>query len=126
MHTRVTIVAVAVVSLAVGYAIGQSQRTGLAASPASAAPVDPHAGHAIADEHAGHALEAAASAGMQTASSNKKLPAPTDGAKDRLNTSPRHGELVKTTTANGARLNLWVVYPERGDTAPLTGARRPI
>jgi carboxymethylenebutenolidase len=128
MKTRVTMVAISVVSLAVGYALGQSQRTGLAASPAAtAAAVDPHAshgaadehaGHGIIDEHAGHALEARAGAGAQVVSSNKSIPPATEGARARLNASPRHSEYVKIT-AGGAPLNMWVAYPERSDKAPV-------
>src|SRR4026209_616096 len=126
MKTRVTMVMISVVSLAVGYAMGQSQRTGFAASPAAgvaAAPhadhvaVDEQAGHAVLDEHAGHALEAQAG-GAQVVSSNKNIPPATEGAKARLNASPRHSELVKIT-AGGAPLNMWVVYPERSDKAPV-------
>jgi carboxymethylenebutenolidase len=117
MKTRITMVAVAVVSLAVGYAIGYGQRAGLAASPAEAAAIDPHAGHIMVDEHAGHAAEAMASA-SQAVASNPRLPAATEGAKARLNSSPRHAEFVKTT-ANGAPLDMWVVYPQRAEKAPV-------
>lgn len=117
MKTRMTMAAVAIVSLAVGYAIGQSQRTGVAASPAAIA-VDPRAGHAVVDEHAGHATEAMAGAGIQVATSNKNIPATDGAAKERLNMSPRHGEFVKTR-ANGVPMNMWVVYPERKDKAPV-------
>ena len=126
MKTRMTMAAVAIVSLVIGYALGQSQHTGIAASPA-AVVVDPHAGHMmmvddsgrpIMDEHAGHAMEAQASPSVQVPD-NKKIPA-TDGAAAtaRLNSSPRHGEYAKTTVG-GAPLNLWVVYPERRDKAPV-------
>lgn len=107
MKTRMTMAAVAIVSLAVGYALGQSQRTGFAASPATVA-VDPHAGHA---------MEAMAGAGMQTAT-NKNIPATDGAAMERLNTSPRHGESAQTMV-NGVRMNMWVVYPERKDKAPV-------
>jgi carboxymethylenebutenolidase len=117
MKTRVTLAAVAIVSLAVGYAIGQSQRTGVAAS---AMAIDPHAGHVMADEHAGHAMEALAGGAMQTVPvpSNLKIPATDSAAKDRLNASPRHGEYARTRVG-GVPLNLWVVYPERRDKAPV-------
>lgn len=115
MKTRITVVVVAVVSLAVGYAIGQSQRPGLAATPVAA--VDPHAGHVMMEDHAGHALEMAGA--VQAApSSNRSLPADNEGAKQRLNSTPRHGEMTKTTV-NGQPLNLWVVYPERKEKAPV-------
>jgi carboxymethylenebutenolidase len=118
MNTRMTMVAVAAVSLAVGYALGYGQRTGFATSPAAAAEVAPHAGHVMVDEHAGHAAEAMAGGAVQAASSNPRLPAPTEGASARLDASPRHSEFVKTT-ANGAPLNMWVVYPERAEKAPV-------
>lgn len=125
MKAPITVVGVAVVSLAVGYAIGQSRRPGLAASPTAA--VDPHAGHdmsgvpvtpGIDDEHAGHAMEMAAGAVQAAPSSNRSLPADNEGAKQRLNLTPRHAEMTKTT-ANGQPLNLWVVYPERKEKAPV-------
>jgi carboxymethylenebutenolidase len=46
------------------------------------------------------------------------LPPGEEGAKDRLNTSPRHGEFV-TIDAPGGPLRTWVVYPERKDKAPV-------
>ena len=117
MKTRMTMAAVAIVSLAVGYAIGQSQRTGIAAGLGSVA-VDPHAGHMMMDEHAGHAMEAMAGVGMQTVPVNMNIPATDGAALERLNTSPRHGEFARTR-ANGVPLNMWVVYPERKDKAPV-------
>ena len=39
-------------------------------------------------------------------------------AKARLETSPRHGELV-TITAAGAPIRAWLVHPERKDKAPV-------
>lgn len=127
MKARMTMVVVAVMSLAIGYVLGQSQRVGLAASPVATAAVDQHAGHAVVDEpggqaaldeHAGHAAEAFASSAVQTAASNKNIPPSSAGAKARLNASPRHSEYVKIT-AKGAPLNMWVVYPERRDKAPV-------
>jgi carboxymethylenebutenolidase len=117
MKTRMTMAAVAIVSLAVGYAIGQSQRAGIAASPA-AITVDPHAGHVMVDEHAGHAMEATAGVGMQAVPLNMNIPATGGAAKERLNASPRHGEFANTTV-NGVPLELWVSYPERRDKAPV-------
>jgi carboxymethylenebutenolidase len=120
MHTRIAMLLVSVTSLAVGYAFGQAQRPTLAAAAPSAA-VDPHAAHAIEtvlDEHAGHAAEAAASA-VQAVSSNRNIPPSTEGAKARLDASPRHSEYVKIATADGAPLNMWVSYPERRDKAPV-------
>lgn len=108
MKTRMTIAAVAIVSLAVGYATSQSQRTGIAVSAAAIA-VNPHAGHAI---------EAMAGVGMQAVPSNRNIPATDGAALERLNTSPRHGESAQTMV-NGVRMNMWVVYPERKDKAPV-------
>ena len=46
------------------------------------------------------------------------LPPSEDEAKDRLNHSPRHGELV-TVDVDGAPVRAWLVYPERKDKAPV-------
>jgi carboxymethylenebutenolidase len=46
------------------------------------------------------------------------LPASEDAAKDRLNQSPRHGELV-SVVAQGTPVRTWIVYPERRDKAPV-------
>lgn len=118
MKTRIAIPAVAVVSLAIGYAIGQSQRPSLAASSAGAGTFDAHGGHVMIDDHAGHAAEAMAGAAVQASSSNRHIPPSSDGAKARLNASPRHGEYVMIRVG-GAPLNMWVVYPERKDKAPV-------
>jgi carboxymethylenebutenolidase len=40
-------------------------------------------------------------------------------AKARLDKSPRHGEFVTITEANGRKLQAWVVYPEVKDKAPV-------
>ena len=46
------------------------------------------------------------------------LPAAEADAKDRLNTSPRHGEFVDVVIPGDAtKLRTWVVYPERKDKA---------
>jgi carboxymethylenebutenolidase len=108
---------VSVVSLAVGYGLGQAQRPTLAATTASAA-VDPHAGHAVVDEHAGHAVEFQIAPAI-VVPPNPNVPPSTEGAKARLDASKRHSEHVKITTADGAPLNMWVVYPERRDRAPV-------
>ena len=49
---------------------------------------------------------------------NPKLPPGEDGARERLNGSPRHGEYA-TVDAGGTPLRMWVVYPERKDKAPV-------
>jgi carboxymethylenebutenolidase len=47
------------------------------------------------------------------------LPPSGDEAKQRLNSSPRHGEWVKVDSGGGDLLDAWVVYPERSDRAPV-------
>ena len=46
------------------------------------------------------------------------LPPGEDGAKERLNTSPRHGEIV-AIDARGTPIRTWIVYPQRPDKAPV-------
>src|SRR5215813_3672313 len=46
------------------------------------------------------------------------LPPSEEQAKDRLNQSPRHGELVTIDVA-GTPLRAWLVHPERKDKAPV-------
>ena len=53
------------------------------------------------------------------ASAQENLPVGADGAHDRLNNSPRHGEWVKVETGGGDVVNAWLVYPERDDKAPV-------
>jgi len=47
------------------------------------------------------------------------LPPAEAGAKDRLLTSPRHGEWVHVSAGAGDSVDAWVVYPERPDKAPV-------
>ena len=47
------------------------------------------------------------------------LPASADTARDRLNSSPRHGEWVSVPAPGGDAVESWIVYPERADTAPV-------
>src|SRR6188768_1899006 len=47
-----------------------------------------------------------------------KIPPPEEAAKDRLNSSPRHGEWI-TVDAPGGAVRMWVVHPERSDKAPV-------
>jgi carboxymethylenebutenolidase len=42
-----------------------------------------------------------------------------DWAKATLDKSPRHGEYVTLTAANGRKLQAWVVYPQVKDKAPV-------
>lgn len=47
------------------------------------------------------------------------LPGSADTARDRLNTSPRHGEWVSVPAPDGDAVESWIVYPERSDPAPV-------
>ncbi len=47
------------------------------------------------------------------------LPGSADTARDRLNTSPRHGEWVSVPGPGGDAVESWIVYPERSDNAPV-------
>jgi carboxymethylenebutenolidase len=47
------------------------------------------------------------------------LPPAAEAAKQRLSSSPRHGEYVKVDAGNGDAVNSWLVYPERRDKAPV-------
>ena len=63
-------------------------------------------------------LAGAGSAAAADAPPAAKLPPSEETAKDRLNTSPRHGEWV-TIDAPGGQVRTWVVWPERKDKAPV-------
>ena len=71
------------------------------------------------DDHAGHAMEHGAASQSSAANSNPNLPPDNDGAKDRLATSPRHGEWVDVKMPGGPAINSFVVYPERKDKGPV-------
>ena len=47
------------------------------------------------------------------------LPPGADGALERLNESPRHGEWAMVRLENGDSVRSWVVYPERSGPAPV-------
>lgn len=47
------------------------------------------------------------------------LPPDEEGAPGRLAESPRHGEWVRYDAGGGDSVTAWVVYPERGDAAPV-------
>jgi len=47
------------------------------------------------------------------------LPPAEGDAKQRLESSPRHGEWVTVDAGGGDTVDLWVVYPERSDRAPV-------
>ena len=72
-----------------------------------------------ADEHAHHAAAPAATGAIGVQASVPGLPPAEDGAKARLNASPRHGEYAEVPLPDGGTLRAWVVYPERKDKAPV-------
>lgn len=39
--------------------------------------------------------------------------------KERLASSPRHGEWVGAPSGGGGKVDAWAVYPERKDRAPV-------
>jgi carboxymethylenebutenolidase len=47
------------------------------------------------------------------------LPPAEGEAHQRLESSPRHGEWVKVDAGDGDMVDVWVVYPERSDRAPV-------
>ena len=49
----------------------------------------------------------------------QQLPGSAETARDRLNTSPRHGEWVSVPAPGGDAVESWIVYPERSDKAPV-------
>ena len=54
------------------------------------------------------------------AADEPKLPPAEGQAKERLNTSPRHGEWVEIAVpGSDAKMKAFVVYPERKDKAPV-------
>jgi carboxymethylenebutenolidase len=103
-----------------------STRLGLAvlATAALATPIvsTPAAAQAAADHH-DHAAMTQAPAPAQAAvpvAKNPNLPAPEEGAKAVLESSPRHGEWAEVKVAGrDTPVKLWVVYPERKDKAPV-------
>ena len=48
----------------------------------------------------------------------QSLPASDEEARNRLNSSPRHGEWLKIESG-GETINAWIVFPERSDPAPV-------
>ncbi len=61
---------------------------------------------------------ATAGAQLTTPAVTADLPPSEGDAKERLNHSPRHGELVRVDSA-GSPVQTWVVYPQRKDKAPV-------
>ena len=90
---------------------------------ATAALAAPAAAQAAADHHDHAAMTQAPPAqapAAPAAAKNPALPAPEEGAKAVLETSPRHGEWAEVKVAGReAPVKLWVVYPERKDKAPV-------
>jgi len=82
--------------------------------PAPAQEKDPHAEHAKAEAPSSAAAGAPAA---PAAPRDEKLPPAEEQAKEALNKSPRHGELVDVKLAGGTPLKTWIVYPERKDKA---------
>ena len=60
---------------------------------------------------------AADSTAVAPAPRDPNLPAGEENAKDALNTSPRHGEMVDVPMAGGPAIQTWISYPERKDKA---------
>lgn len=70
--------------------------------------------HSAADHGA-----APASTSATAASDDLRLPPDAAGALGRLNKSPRHGEWVTIRTGPADSVRAWIVYPERGNKAPV-------
>ena len=49
----------------------------------------------------------------------QSLPPDEEGARARLDTSPRHGEWIDYDAGGGDMVRAWVTYPERSDAAPV-------
>jgi carboxymethylenebutenolidase len=64
-------------------------------------------------------LAALLSAGASAFGQAAGLPPAEAGAKERLLTSPRHGEWVRVAAGGGDNVDAFVVYPERPDKAPV-------
>jgi carboxymethylenebutenolidase len=90
---------------------------------ASQAAAQPAVARAVADHHDHAAMPQAAApaqAAPPAATKNPNLPAPEEGAKAALESSPRHGEWAEVKVpGREAPVKLWVVYPERKDKAPV-------
>ena len=112
MKARITFAAVGIAALLVAAAFADKGQAGRTTQQVAA-----KAAATSVNEHAGHGAEPAAGQ-TAPAPSMKNMPPDEEGAKQRLNTSPRHGELVKVM-ANGMPVTTWVVYPERKTKAPV-------
>jgi carboxymethylenebutenolidase len=58
-------------------------------------------------------------AGVSAFAQSSPIPPDEAGARERLNTSPRHGEWVSYDAGAGGKVAAWVVYPERATQAPV-------
>ena len=74
----------------------------------------------VADEHAAHAMHAPApSVSVVAQAGRAALPPGEEGAKARLDSTPRHGEYATVALPGGGNLRAWVSYPERKEKAPV-------
>lgn len=76
---------------------------------APAAAFAQHDGHDHSHDHAAHAAA--------TPTRDAALPAGEDAARQALDASPRHGELVDVPLPDGKTMRAWIVFPERKDKA---------
>lgn len=88
----------------------------LASVLATLGPVIACAQHGDHDDHAAHAAMQMAASSPDT---SRSLPPDAEHAVARLNASPRHGQYVMISRANGDSLRAWIVYPERSTRAPV-------
>ena len=72
---------------------------------------------ATREDHAQHDASGAAQAAASV--QEPGLPADAAGARQRLASSPRHGEWAMIATGSGDSIRAWVVYPERSTRAPV-------
>ena len=54
-----------------------------------------------------------------TSQASPFLPAGAEEARERLDTSPRHGDWLTVRLPNGDSVRSWIVHPERSDPAPV-------
>src|SRR5690606_7220181 len=69
---------------------------------------------AEADQHDADSGAAATTAGSDTAIAPSAAT-----ARERIDSSPRHGEWAMIPAGSGDSVRAWVVYPERSDMAPV-------
>ena len=89
------------------------------AAPAQAAPAQPAPAQPAQAAQPAAAAQGAAPA-QAAGPRNPALPAPEEGAKAAIESSPRHGEWAEVKVpGHDTPVKLWVVYPERKDKAPV-------